>query len=62
MHQVLRRYWAGKTEVVHLEEDTAYQKKHFLLLICCGILLKVVEVSLVSPTHLYDKVFHLYKA
>jgi hypothetical protein len=32
MHQVLRRYWVGKTDLVYLEEDTAHQKKPFLLL------------------------------
>jgi hypothetical protein len=32
MHQVLRRYWAGKTDVVRLEADAAHQKKLFFLL------------------------------
>jgi hypothetical protein len=32
MHQLLRRNWAGKTDIVNLEEDMAHHKKPFFLL------------------------------
>jgi hypothetical protein len=53
MHQVLRRYWAGKTDVVRLEADAAHQKKLFFLLMD-GVLVSWVPTTRVGSVRAYD--------